>query len=201
MDPPPPAASANGSEDLDVGRESALALDVAGGPHITFYDNTNQHWLYAHKVGGAWQTMTVDDGINVRGQFGSIQMTATGIPRMSCFDATSATLLYAYGPAENVGVGDRPRTAIASLSVYPNPSPAGIARIHWEGAGRAPDAAVDILDAGGRRIRRLSLDATGEARWDGLDDRGRAVRAGMHFVRPVGGGAANASAVRLVVVR
>jgi CHASE3 domain sensor protein len=179
--------TANGAEDLDVGRESALALDIANSPHITFYDNTNQHWLYAHKVGGAWQTMTVDGSFNVRGQFGSIQMTAGGIPRMSCFDATSATLLYAYGPSENVSVGDRPRTAIASLSVFPNPSPAGVTRIHWVGEGLAPDAAVDILDAGGRRIRRLSLDATGEARWDGTDDRGRAVRAGINFVKPVGG--------------
>ena len=193
--------TANGAEDLDVGRESALALDIAGGPHITFYDNTNQHWLYAHKVGGAWQTMTVDATFNVRGQFGSIQMTAGGIPRMSCFDATAATLLYAYGPSENVSVGDRPRTSIASLSVFPNPSPAGVTRIHWVGEGLAPDAAVDILDAGGRRIRRLPLDASGEARWDGTDDRGRAVRAGINFVKPVGVAAASVSAVRLVVVR
>jgi hypothetical protein len=185
----------------DTGRESALALDVAGGPHITYYDNTNQHWLYAHKTGAGWQTLVVDDGFNVRGQFGSIQMTSDGKPFISCFDATSTSLLCAYGPAENVSVGDHPRVPVAALSVYPNPSPAGITRIHWEGVGRDPNAAVDILDASGRRIRRLLLDASGDARWDGLDDRGRAVNAGMNFVRPVGGSAGNVSAVRLVVVR
>jgi hypothetical protein len=192
--------TADGS-DLDVGRESALALDASGGPHITYYDNTNQHWLYAHKTAGGWQTLIVDDGFNVRGEFGSIQMSPSGAPLITCFDATATRLIYAYGPAENVSVGDHPRTPATALSVYPNPSPEGITRIHWEGAGRASNAAVDILDAGGRRIRRLTLDAVGDARWDGLDEHGRIVHAGMHFVRPVGGGAENVSAVRLVVVR
>ena len=74
-------------------------------------------------------------------------------------------------------------------------------RITWAGGAHVPNAAVDILDTEGRRVRRLALDATGSARWDGRDERGLAVRAGIHFVKPVGGGAGDRSGVRLVVVR
>jgi hypothetical protein len=132
-----------------------------------------------------------------------VRIASLAMPRLatSITDATAARLLYVYGPPENLAVGDRPGLPVASLTVSPNPSPAGITRITWAGGAHTPNAAVDIMDTEGRRVRRLPLDATGSARWDGRDERGLTVRAGIHFVRPVGEGAGAGTGVRLVVIR
>jgi hypothetical protein len=59
---------------------------------------------------------------------------------------------------------------------------------------------VDVLDLTGRRVRHLELDEAGEATWDGRDDAGRLVPAGVHFV-VAAGARGRTQAQRVVVVR
>jgi len=80
-------------------------------------------------------------------------------------------------------------TRPARLRVTPNPFGAR-ARIEAAGPGR-----VEIADASGRRVRAATLDE-GAFEWDGLDDRGRALRPGLYFVRYQG--AAGRAVVKLV---
>jgi hypothetical protein len=86
------------------------------------------------------------------------------------------------------------------LTIAPNPSRGGPVRITFAGARSAGVTRVEILDLGGRRLRTLELDGSGAVLWDGCDDGGRPVRAGIHFVIPVGEGGRTGRAQRLVVV-
>jgi hypothetical protein len=74
------------------------------------------------------------------------------------------------------------------LRALPNPS-SGDTRIVWE-SGTDVGSGIDILDARGRRVRRLHVGvAAGSAAWDGRDDRGIRVSDGVYFLRarPAGG--------------
>ncbi|NNF07059.1 MAG: hypothetical protein HKN21_09885 [Candidatus Eisenbacteria bacterium] len=42
---------------------------------------------------------------------------------------------------------------------------------------------VDVLDAQGRRVRQVGLDGVGAGQWDGRDERGVRVPAGVYFLR------------------
>lgn len=44
-----------------VGRGSAIALDSAGNPHISYYDETSVSLKYAHFDGSEWSVSTLDD--------------------------------------------------------------------------------------------------------------------------------------------
>jgi glycosidase len=71
------------------------------------------------------------------------------------------------------------------------------------GLARAARVQLDVLDVSGRRVRSLGarlLDAGVNAvRWDGRDDSGRTVGAGLYFARVLADGVS--STTRLVVVR
>lgn len=74
---------------------------------------------------------------------------------------------------------------VARLSSFPNPMQ-DVTRIRYELAlGEHVD--VDIVDASGRRIRRLAsgtqLGGAHTLNWDGRDDSGSVVPAGVYFVR------------------
>jgi hypothetical protein len=168
-------------------------------PAHQLHDNTNQHWLYAHKNAGAWETLIVDDGQRPR-EFGSIQMTASGVPAMACFDATSARPLYAYDPLEHASVGDHPKLPVAALTVSQS-QPCGHHAHHLGGWGAhpgtpqwtswTPRAGACAGSAGRHRERALGR----------REERGLAWWAGIHFKSPVGAGAGDRTGVRLVVVR
>ncbi len=91
--------------------------------------------------------------------------------------------------------------SLAALSAWPNPFRAGegasLRLTLPPGAGEA--ASVEIYDVGGRRLRALKLDGTGEARWDGRDDSGAALPAGVYLARPTGLPAA--ASQRVVLLR
>jgi hypothetical protein len=82
--------------------------------------------------------------------------------------------------------------------VYPNPAATAGVRVTL---GPTRRMTLDVLDVGGRRIRRLmSAAATGgprELTWDARDESGRTVRGGLYFIRAVAGAR---SEVRRVVM-
>jgi hypothetical protein len=80
-----------------------------------------------------------------------------------------------------------PRAAMLSIEA-PNPFLPGSA-IRWQlspSSGSPEDAALELFDARGRRVRRLSLDGSGQegtTRWDGRLESGRAAPGGIYFLR------------------
>jgi flagellar hook assembly protein FlgD len=72
------------------------------------------------------------------------------------------------------------------LNLGNNPLTRGDA-IVWFGTPIADRIRVSVYDVSGRRVRRLAdrLFAAGhhELRWDGADDRGRALPRGVYFTR------------------
>jgi hypothetical protein len=101
-----------------------------------------------------------------------------------------------------VGVADPPSAVGGpTLAITPNPC-FGSARISRSGVEGGPWS-VAIHDATGRRVRTLRSPGPGPAEsisWDGLDELGRAVPAGVYLVRmqPRSGAA---RAARLLVLR
>jgi hypothetical protein len=73
------------------------------------------------------------------------------------------------------------------LSVSPNPAPGGAARILHRVASDLFTTSVAIYDVAGRHVRTLAegrlAPGVRESVWDGRDDRGAAVPAGVYFVR------------------
>jgi hypothetical protein len=63
-----------------------------------------------------------------------------------------------------------------ALTLSPNPFRESLAI-------RTPGAPVDILDAAGRRVRRLAAGGSGRVVWDGRDQDGAAVAPGLYWVR------------------
>jgi hypothetical protein len=135
---------------------------------------------------------------------GTQARTGVTIPCLGAFGAHGAIRVVAldeHGPhldrseqsfAIEVRAARCASSAIA-LAVAPNPM-RGTTRI----AG-PPGSHVTILDLGGRRIRRATLDsATGTWTWDGLDDHGRHVPPGVYLVRlPIAGGVLQRKVARL----
>ncbi|MEO5618225.1 MAG: hypothetical protein ABIS67_10670 [Candidatus Eisenbacteria bacterium] len=68
------------------------------------------------------------------------------------------------------------------LEVAPNPA-RGAATIAWAGSGE--DVRIEVLDPRGRRVasRAVVSGASGRWTWNGAGDDGRAVPAGLYFVR------------------
>lgn len=92
----------------------------------------------------------------------------------------------AFVPSNPANVGDGP--APPSLMVgAPIPSPMSRAMALTIGLPRAMHVTVDVLDAQGRNVRRLTntTHAAGwmSVAWDAQDADGRVARAGMYFVR------------------
>jgi hypothetical protein len=90
-----------------------------------------------------------------------------------------------------------------TVEVGPNPMQSRTT-IHYElEAPPPPGSTIDLVDVGGRRVRRLSTCGNpalaGTIRWDGRDASGATVAAGVYFVKPSWAGGRAAASV--VVVR
>ncbi|MEZ4648591.1 MAG: glycoside hydrolase family 44 protein [Candidatus Eisenbacteria bacterium] len=101
------------------------------------------------------------------------------------------------------GVGLTDDASSLALEVTPSPF-AGEAQISWRHEGDAPDPVfVQIYAATGRRVRAWIAEGSdaslGRASWDGKDDAGGSVAAGLYFVRADRG--AVTETVRVVKVR
>lgn len=79
-------------------------------------------------------------------------------------------------------------TVPAALRVEPNPH-AGATVVRLAGAAARGGAwQLEIFDTSGRRVRRLAGDAASGIRWDGRDERGVALPAGVYLHRLAGDG-------------
>ena len=77
-----------------VVRDTSIALDASGYPHISYFDDTNVDLKYAKWTGSAWSKETVDSAGYV-GRYTSIALDASGYPHISYFDCTNSDLKYA----------------------------------------------------------------------------------------------------------
>lgn len=92
-----------------------------------------------------------------------------------------------------------PQLQRLTFDVYPNPAWLTGAGIELRIQGNTTAYAGEIHDLTGRLVRRFSANANGRVIWDGRDDDGSLVPAGVYFVHARGGGR-DASA-RVVVLR
>jgi hypothetical protein len=82
------------------------------------------------------------------------------------------------------GSGVLPPAVAALMPAWPNPARPGTHLRFALPAASAGSAALSLLDASGRRVRRFAgpfSAGVNEVAWDGRDERGRAVRSGLYF--------------------
>jgi len=72
--------------------------------------------------------------------------------------------------------------ARAALTASPNPARGAV----WFSLPAATGGVVEVVGVDGRRIARVALPAGAPARWDGRDERGRAVPGGLYLARVEG---------------
>ncbi len=86
-------------------------------------------------------------------------------------------------PASATAVGDAPHASITALYAAPNPT-RGESTIAFELA-RPASLSIEIFDASGRRVRTFAFGSLSagrhQAAWDGHDDRGAALPAGVYY--------------------
>ncbi|MEN6369740.1 MAG: carbohydrate-binding protein, partial [Thermotogota bacterium] len=78
-----------------VGLFTSLALDDAGNPRISYFDDTNGALKYAWRDGSCWHTETADAAGTV-GRWSSLALDSAGNPRISYFDETNDDLKFAW---------------------------------------------------------------------------------------------------------
>jgi hypothetical protein len=103
-------------------------------------------------------------------------------------------------PGPGSGVAEVPSAPAAGIAVYPRPAP-GAMTLRLETPGERP-AVFEIFDASGRRVARLDGNAAAgrpdEARWDGRDEAGLPLPAGVYVALARSGGTIRRGSIRLV---
>ena len=98
--------------------------------------------------------------------------------------------VYLFRFQRTVGVGDDPRAASLQLALGPNPVVTGplMLRYALPAAGALRVTAHDLSGRLVRTIHEGPAEAAGTLGWDGDDDAGRAVPAGVYFIRVAAAG-------------
>ncbi len=117
--------------------------------------------------------------------FANLYVPAINEPHVTVTPGNAAWLLDEIDPPATAVRNGAPAPAFSLAAVAPNPFDAATS-VRWD-LSRATRVRVDVFDVAGRRVTTL-LDSqrpsgVGEVRWHGRDDRGRAVAAGVYFVR------------------
>jgi hypothetical protein len=182
FDPP----NYTGFFDIELRSEAPL---IGGTGRAWFDDVGIVEW-------GAWQPLTAPVAVTEPNDWYWVQLRTAESTATAEFQYDEAVYDYVVGIA---GPGRTP--ARPTLRVVGNPGPSPIIQF---AQGRAGDARLRIYDCTGRLVRTLSpgtrpLAPEPSVMWDGRDDAGRAVAAGLYFCRlETAGGSAG---VKLVLVR
>jgi hypothetical protein len=97
-----------------------------------------------------------------------------------------ATFTIGFGWPPTSWVSDAPPSKAGRLAVSPQPG-AGAVRLAW--APMRGPVRLELFDVSGARRRAVAVDgARGAWVWDGVDDQGRAVPAGIYFAKLNGSG-------------
>jgi hypothetical protein len=78
-----------------VGKWTSLALDSAGNPHISYYNETQTSLKYAYWSVDDWHIETVDNTGDV-GKYSSLALDDDNVPHISYLDESLMRLKYAY---------------------------------------------------------------------------------------------------------
>ncbi len=161
----------------------ACDLGEACTPDITREAQQDLTWLLLRP----WLRAVLRDDAAARQEFQALLETTPGVTYAQGGGATGTAA--AFGPAA------------LRLAAAPNPfNPATVITMSLDGDG---PVRLEIVDARGRRVRSL-LDGPSAAgmrtvTWNGRDDEGRAVSAGVYVVRVTSSG--RTASTRLVLVR
>jgi hypothetical protein len=130
----------------------------------------------------------VPQPIETDGKWGSLVLDATNNPHVAYNNPTETQAKYAVYSDVVSDSGFEPRPGLVAMNVFPNPVRTSTTLIL-----RSPTAlpvSLVLLDARGRVVRsigeRTLRPGTNEFSWDGRDNAGHAVGAGIYFavVRP-----------------
>lgn len=143
--------------------------------------------------GGASQDFTIGDSPLAGDQVRAVRL---GSDRRSLWFVTSEGF-NRYDPG--YVAPPAPELSRLTVRVWPNPMDLSAlgGTLRLSGDGQAYRGAVYAID--GRRVRAVSVDGNGAVVWDGRDDRGHVVPAGVYLLRVEAGGAA--ATARVVVLR
>ncbi len=177
---------ARASAGLPAGSVRALTLDPA---HVAvlFAGIFGQGVFETINGGLSWFPLAAQSGLADR----NVRALEIDSPLATLYAGTDAGVaaLTSY-PLAAVAVGASPGDGALSLAASPNPMPPrGRLTVRFGCHGLVP-ARIAIHAADGRRVRSASVaaeSAGGDARsgtwtWDGIDDAGRSMPAGMYFV-------------------
>jgi flagellar hook assembly protein FlgD len=183
-------------EDLS-GPFTSLAIDSQDVLHMAYFNNVSGFLSYGSLVGGFWQMQDLDRV----GWYIGLALDGQGNPHISYQDVYASKVEQAVlsGAVSDANVGGRSR--IVAMTVFPNP-----VRTATTVVLRTPTAlpiSLVVLDARGRLVRSIAArelpPGTHEFAWDGRDDAGSPVGAGIYFavVKPE----ELATSQKLVVIR
>jgi hypothetical protein len=171
-----------------VGRFTRLAIDSNDMRHMIFFSESifllTNNFVYATFDGSFW----VPQPIETDGKWGSLVLDATNNPHVAYNNPTETQAKYAVYSDVVSDSGFEPRPGLVAMNVFPNPVRTSTTLIL-----RSPTAlpvSLVLLDARGRVVRsigeRTLRPGTNEFSWDGRDNAGHAVGAGIYFavVRP-----------------
>ena len=92
--PPWVLETVDGGPTSIVGEYSSMKLDLAGHPHIAYYDNLAEDLKYAFHDGTQWQVEVADGTPSNGGQFASLAVDKFGRPHIAYYDETIGKLRY-----------------------------------------------------------------------------------------------------------
>jgi hypothetical protein len=189
----------------DVGQGTSITVSASGRPVITYYDVTNRNLKYAERFNGTWIINTVATSGDV-GRFSAVALDpVTELPLILYLDETKGVLRYARGRGTTTGVDEPPPSeapALPSLTIRVRSNPVHLPAALDVVAAASTPVAFRVFDVYGRIVRNVfqgSLAAgVTSFSWDGRDEMGRTVGAGVYFASAVS--AAGRATTRLVVV-
>lgn len=119
-------------------------------------------------------------------QSGTVQADSVGLLTVPGLTVSRTGNRLAIVPLQPTAVEPRPAPGGLELALpQPNPSRSGATLAFW--LARPGRATLDVVDVQGRRVRRLLDGPLGagehKLRWDGRDDAGRLLPAGLYFER------------------